>query len=81
MTHFDKQKHEKLTEDFDKLLSCSTRKVKFWKDPIRAKINSEDYKDFSRACIYFTGSDLEVISEKNNELKVEAEGYYNAIGA
>ena len=52
-----------------------------WKDPIDTVIPVNELNDMRDACAWFTGSELYVVSQLDNEPKfrVKAEGYYNAV--
>lgn len=52
-----------------------------WKESIRATIPAEDYNLAAAAVAYFTGSNLEVVENQNNQYTVYAAGYYAAIGS
>ena len=54
-----------------------------WKMPIDTVIPINELNDMIDACAWFTGSELYVVEQIENEPKfrVMAEGYYNAIGA
>ena len=68
-----------LREKFDTL----TEGMDNWKDPIDTVIPVNELNDMRDACAWFTGSELYVVSQLDNEPKfrVKAEGYYNATGA
>ena len=68
-----------LREKFDTL----TEGMDNWKDPIDTVIPIAEFNDMQDACAWFTGSELFVKEQIMNEAKfrVQAEGYYNAIGA
>ena len=67
---------EELRQAFDKI-----KKPGNWKGPIRATIPAEDYELAAAAVAYFTGSNLEITKNKNNQYTVYAAGYYAAIGS
>ena len=70
--------HEALKQKFDEL----TKPMDNWKDPIVSVINSKDFEIMNQACIYYTGSSLNIESQyQNNLILVSAEGYYLTIGA
>ena len=54
-----------------------------WKIPNDTVIPINELNDMCDACAWFTGSELNVVEQIENESKfrVYAEGYYNAIGA
>ena len=68
-----------LREKFDIL----TEGMDNWKMPIDTVIPISEFNDMCDACAWFTGSELYVVEQIENEPKfrVMAEGYYNAIGA
>ena len=68
-----------LREKFDTL----TEGMDNWKDPIDTVIHVNELNDMRDACAWFTGSELFIKEQIMNETKfrVQAEGYYNAIGA
>lgn len=68
-----------LSEKFDTL----TEGMDNWKMPIDTVIPINELNDMRDACAWFTGSELYVVSQLDNEPKfrVKAEGYYNAVGA
>ena len=48
-----------------------------WKNPISARIPTEDFDMYDRACGYFTGTDLQTFNAySNGTSKVYAKGYY-----
>ena len=61
---------------FDKI-----KKPGNWKGPIRATIPAEDYELAAAAVAYFTGSNLDITKNKNNQYTVYAAGYYAVIGS
>lgn len=67
-----------LREKFDVL----TKDMDNWKMPIDTVIPINELNDMRDACAWFTGSELHVVSQLDNEPKfhVVAEGYYNAVG-
>ena len=67
---------EELRQAFDKIKTSGN-----WKEPIRATIPAEDYELAAAAVAYFTGSNLEITTNKNNQYTVYAAGYYAAIGS
>ena len=67
---------EELSQAFDKIKTPGN-----WKEPIRATIPAEDYELASAAVAYFTGSNLEITANKNNQYTVYAAGYYAVIGS
>ena len=67
---------EELRQAFDKIKTPGN-----WKESIRATIPAEDYDLASAAVAYFTGSNLEITANKNNQYTVYAAGYYAAIGS
>lgn len=77
-TVFDMQRQSILSEAFDVL----TEGMENWKDPIEnVRIFSKDFDIMNEACIHFTGSELRVVSTKDEYIIVSADGYYLAIGA
>jgi len=68
-----------LREKFDTL----TEGMDNWKMPIDTVIPINELNDMRDACAWFTGSELYVVKQIDNESKfhVYAEGYYNAVGA
>lgn len=53
-----------------------------WKYPIDMIIEAEDKENVKKAIVFFTGSEPTFSATKDDTLlHVEAEGYYNAIGA
>ena len=64
---------ECLTYYFDKL----TEDMTDWKNPICARIPTEDFDVYNSACAYFTGTELQTMNTyPNGTSKVFAEGYY-----
>ena len=58
---------------FDKLSEGMTD----WKNPICARIPTEDFDVYDRACAYFTGTELQTMNTyPNGTSKVFAKGYY-----
>jgi len=52
-----------------------------WKMPIKAIIDEKDFAGCDDACIFFTGSELvQTGKTKDGRIKVQAAGYYMAIG-
>ena len=48
-----------------------------WKEPICARIPTEDFDMYDRACGYFTGTELQTFNAySNGTSKVFAKGYY-----
>ena len=48
-----------------------------WKEPICARIPTEDFDMYDRACGYFTGTELQTFNAySNGTSKVYAKGYY-----
>ena len=48
-----------------------------WKNPICARIPTEDFDVYDKACAYFTGTELQTMNTyPNGTSKVFAEGYY-----
>lgn len=59
-----------------------TAGMKNWKMPIWTIVRAKELSVMQEACVFFTGSELEVSEDIGDGwLKVMAEGYYNAIGA
>lgn len=54
-----------------------------WKEPISAEILDEDFDVCAEACVFITGSQLVKTDEvaTDGKIKVEADGYYAAIGS
>jgi hypothetical protein len=52
-----------------------------FKNPINSQVLKKDYEISNEACIFFTGSSLDIIGENDTHYQVEAVGYYAAIGA
>jgi len=52
-----------------------------WKNPIDALIDASDKDVTTEAIIHFTGSIPHYTKSRVNELRVQADGYYIAIGA
>ena len=64
---------EQLANYFDKLSEGMTD----WKNPICARIPTEDFDVYDRACAYFTGTELQTMNTyPNGTSKVFAKGYY-----
>ena len=64
---------ECLSYYFDKLTEGMTD----WKNPICARIPTEDFDVCDRACAYFTGTELQTMNTyPNGTSKVFAKGYY-----
>ena len=62
-----------LTYYFDKLSEGMTD----WKEAICARIPTEDFDVYDRACGYFTGTELQTVNTYSNGIsKVFAKGYY-----
>ena len=77
-TVFDMQRQSILSEAFDVLTVC----MENWKFPIEnVSIFSEDFDIMNEACIHFTGSELRIMSRKDEYVTVSADGYYLTIGA
>jgi hypothetical protein len=77
-TVFDMQRQSILSEAFDVL----TVGMENWKFPIEnVSIFSEDFDIMNEACIHFTGSELRIMSRKDEYVTVSADGYYLTIGA
>lgn len=79
LTFATDERIEVLKEKFDIL----TKDMSNWKDPIDTVISVNELNDMRDACAWFTGSELYVVKQIDNEPKfrVKAEGYYNAVGA
>jgi hypothetical protein len=79
LTFANDERIDVLREKFDTL----TEGMDNWKDPIDTVIPVNELNDMRDACAWFTGSELYVVSQLDNEPKfhVVAEGYYNAVGA
>lgn len=79
LTFATQERIDVLKEKFDVL----TDGMDNWKMPIDTVIPVNELNDMRDACAWFTGSELYVVSQLDNEPKfrVVAEGYYNAIGA
>ncbi len=55
-----------------------------WKNPIDATIDivsDEDQKIIEEAIVFYTGSRATFTPNRNKQVRVEADGYYVAIGA
>jgi hypothetical protein len=71
-------------DEYQKMRSAIFAKIKpkgHWKNPIDCWINEDDFDACSDACVFFTGSLLEVYAKRGNKVRVKAAGYYAAIGA
>lgn len=79
LTFATQERIDVLKEKFDVL----TKDMDNWKMPIDTVIPINELNDMRDACEWFTGSELYVVSQVDNEPKfrVKAVGYYNAIGA
>lgn len=79
LTFATDERIEVLKEKFDIL----TKDMSNWKDPIDTVISVNELNDMRDACAWFTGSELYVVKQIDNEPKfrVKADGYYNAVGA
>ena len=75
-TVFFNYTQQELQQAFDKIKTPGN-----WKEPIRAAIPAEDYELAAAAVAYFTGSNLDITKNKNNQYTVYAAGYYAAIGS
>ncbi len=88
LEHFDEEYLNKVVSDLGytylELQTAFTliSPPKNYKDPINAVIDSEDYDICAEACSFITGSSLvEVEQLDGDKIRVEADGYYAAIGA
>jgi hypothetical protein len=55
---------------------------KNWKFPVDAVIDSDKFPICDEACVFFTGSKLEIVESLTTHLiRVKADGYYLTIGA
>ena len=52
-----------------------------WKMPFTAEIKSDLHDAYNKACIYFTGAPLQIVSECADEYQCYCAGYYETIGA
>jgi len=79
LTFATQERIDVLEEKFDIL----TKGMDNWKMPIDTVIPISELNDMRDACAWFTGSELQVVKQIDNEPKfhVYAEGYYNAVGA
>ena len=79
LTFATQERLDVLKEKFDVL----TEGMDNWKMPIDTVISINELNDMRDACAWFTGSELYVVKQIDNEPKfrVKAEGYYIAIGA
>ena len=70
---------EELSAAFDRVKDTDR-----WKNPIDATIDIESDEDQSiiyQAIIFYTGSIATFTPNRNKQVRVEADGYYVAIGA
>ena len=79
MTFATQERIDELRSAFNTL----TSEMENWKDPIDTVIPIRELNDMREACEFFTGSELYVVSQLDNEPKfrVKADGYYLTIGA
>ena len=79
LTFATQERLDVLKEKFDVL----TDGMDNWKMPIDTVIPINELNDMRDACAGFTGSELYVVKQIDNEPKfrVKAEGYYSAVGA
>ncbi len=76
MAH-EMSKEQKKHDDFFKLIQN-----KDWKNPIKTVIDPKDFDGCYDACIFFTGSELvQTGKTRDGKIKVQADGYYIAIGS
>ena len=71
-TKSDALTREELLERFDEL----TEDMGDWKMPFTCVVKSGKFEEYQEACIYFTGSLLQVVSECADEYECYCEGYY-----
>lgn len=52
-----------------------------WKNPIACWIDVADFDECNEACIWFTGSMLQIEERRGKKIYVRAIGYYLAVGS
>ena len=60
------------------LFNYLTKGMEDWKMPIKATVPIKDFYAYADACAWFTGTELYVVSQVDNEpyFNVAAKGYY-----
>ena len=80
ITFVENSYYEELKVKFDSL----TEGMEDWKMPIDTVIPVRDLNVYRDACEFMTGSKLYVVKQVNEpnfgDMRVKAEGYYNAVG-